>query len=89
MKARENGDQNALIYRMGRVGAIETGGRQKVCMCVPKADKCSVAHGEIDAMRYKALVGAGMEIICAGEKQKKRKKADACGQKTILQWTKR
>lgn len=50
-------------------------------MCVPKADKCSVAYDEIDAMRYKALVGTGMGIICAGEKQKCAKKADACGQK--------
>ena len=50
-------------------------------MCVPKADKCSVAYGEIDAMRYKVLVGAGVEIIYAGEKQKMREKVDACGQK--------
>ena len=39
-----------------------------------EADKCCVAYGEIDAMWYKALAGTGMEIICAGEKQKCAKK---------------
>ena len=39
-----------------------------------EADKCCVAHGEIDTTWYKALAGTGMEIICAGEKQKCAKK---------------
>lgn len=70
-----------LYVEWGAWRYIETGSKQKVCICVPKADKCCVACGEIGTMRYKALVGTGMGTICAGEKQKCAKKADACGQK--------
>ena len=78
-----------LYIERGAWGHIETGSKQKVRICVPKADKCCVAYGEIGTMRHKALVGAGMEIICAGEKQKMREKSGCVRSKTILQWTKR